>query len=287
MLCAAPAVAQKAVMEGVNASRFTIKVDTTNGRVDIATTSYNWAIPNVGLHVASNVVVDSTNTHNACVIYATGSVSCLGVTLGATPGISTGVVTTAALTGTGSSSSPLGVSFSSVPSLGQANAFTGNNTYAGSETFSSTVALAPGGEIVLNPSGGNTLNNSGGFAVYATSIDGASESSGCAVVVNMNGTTGAVNEAFQFTSTTTASIVLASTQKIPGVLLQTCAPGASCLVGIAGIYRVFASNAVSNQLGTSGTRCQVASNASFTDSLFGYSLETNSGASAIWVKLDK
>jgi len=70
-------------MEQVPSSAYAIKVDTQNGRVDVATTSYNWGIANVGLHIASNVVVDSLGQHNACVIYATGTVTCLGVVLGA------------------------------------------------------------------------------------------------------------------------------------------------------------------------------------------------------------
>ncbi len=71
---AAPALGQRAIMEGVASTRYAIKIDTGNGRVDIATTSYSWGVANVGLHVASNVVVDSTGTRNAVVIYATGSI---------------------------------------------------------------------------------------------------------------------------------------------------------------------------------------------------------------------
>lgn len=78
LLLASPARAQKAVMEGVASSRYAIKVDTVNGRVDVATTSYTGAVPNTGLHVASNVVVDSPTQKDSCVIYATGSLACLG-----------------------------------------------------------------------------------------------------------------------------------------------------------------------------------------------------------------
>ena len=81
LFLALPAVAQRAVMEGVNASRYTIKVDTTNGRVDIATTSYTGGIANVGLFVASNVVVGNLTDKNAVVLYSTGSANVLrGVT---------------------------------------------------------------------------------------------------------------------------------------------------------------------------------------------------------------
>lgn len=82
LLLASPAMGQRAIMEQVPSSRYAIKVDTQNGRVDIATTSYNWGVANVGLHVASNVVVDTLAVHNGCVIYATGSITCLGQVLG-------------------------------------------------------------------------------------------------------------------------------------------------------------------------------------------------------------
>lgn len=358
LILSSPAFCQKAVMENVPSSRYAIKVDTTAGRVDIATTSYTGGVANTGLFVASNVVVGTLANKNACVIYATGAVSCLGVNLSTiTAGsfvlkagdtmtgplvinsptgsinVSTQALASGATAQFGSGGGTIiGTNIQVINNQNSTNAgiathnsgnvetaifaesggtgsvgttsnhplkFLTNNTEVARFTatgalnlpnavnLSSTAVLAPGGAIILNPAGGNTLNNSGGFAVYATSIDGASQSSGCAVVVNMNGTTGALTETFQFTSTITVSIALASTQKISGVLLQTCAPGASCLVGIAGIYRVFAANVISNQLGTSATRCQVGSNVSFTDSLFGYSLESNGGASAIWVKLDK
>lgn len=78
LLFSSTAMAQtKAIMEGVASTRYAVKVDTVNGRVDIATTSYTGAVPNVGLHVASNVVVDTLATKDACVLYATGSLSCL------------------------------------------------------------------------------------------------------------------------------------------------------------------------------------------------------------------
>jgi len=69
---ASPAAAQRAVMEGVAAQRYTIKVDTQNARVLISTISYRGVVPSVGLYVSSNVVISSDTTDNA-VIYATGS----------------------------------------------------------------------------------------------------------------------------------------------------------------------------------------------------------------------
>lgn len=65
--------------EGVPSSNKEFLVSTTTRRVDIATTSYNGQIPNVGLYSSSNVVISSGPLDN-CVIYATGSISCLGST---------------------------------------------------------------------------------------------------------------------------------------------------------------------------------------------------------------
>src|SRR3990167_10850716 len=74
---ALPATAQRAIMEGVPSTRYAIKVDTTNGRVDIATTSYTGGVANTGLFVASNVVVGTLSNKNAVVIYATGTLTAL------------------------------------------------------------------------------------------------------------------------------------------------------------------------------------------------------------------
>lgn len=64
-------------MEAIQASNTSVYVDTINGRVDIATGSYAGGISNVGLHIASNVVVDAPGTTNACVLYSTGSATCV------------------------------------------------------------------------------------------------------------------------------------------------------------------------------------------------------------------
>lgn len=82
-LAAAPPVAAqtKAVMEGVAASRFAIKVDTTNVRVLLATTSYNGGISNVALYTASNVVVGAPANRNFFVVYSTGTLAVAGSTL--------------------------------------------------------------------------------------------------------------------------------------------------------------------------------------------------------------
>lgn len=77
MTIATSSMAQRAVMEGVNASKYTVKIDTINARVLIGTTSYTGSgISNVGLFVASNVVVGNLSNKNACVLYSTGAVNC-------------------------------------------------------------------------------------------------------------------------------------------------------------------------------------------------------------------
>lgn len=80
LLFASRAHAAIALMENVNATRNTIKADVTNGRVVIGTTSYTGGISNVGLFVASNVVVGTLANKNANVIYATGTIVTSGVT---------------------------------------------------------------------------------------------------------------------------------------------------------------------------------------------------------------
>ena len=76
---AVDAQSSRAVMEGVRTSDNTILISTRTKRVLVSTTVYNGAIPNVGLYTSSNVVI-SDQSSNKCVIYATGSLSCLDVT---------------------------------------------------------------------------------------------------------------------------------------------------------------------------------------------------------------
>lgn len=82
MVIATSSMAQRVVMEGVNASKYTVKIDTINARVLIGTTSYTGSgISNVGLFVASNVVVGNLTNKNACTIYSTGSVNCINANM--------------------------------------------------------------------------------------------------------------------------------------------------------------------------------------------------------------
>lgn len=58
--------------EGIPSANKEFLVSTTTRRVDIATTSYAGAVPAVGLHISSNVVVDSASKLDALVLYSVG-----------------------------------------------------------------------------------------------------------------------------------------------------------------------------------------------------------------------
>ncbi len=85
-----------------------------------------------------------------------------------------------------------------------------------------------------------------------TSTDGATQSTGCVVTYSFS--SNLANATLQFTSTTTAS-----TGSGIGVLMQSCAPGAVCKVGIGGIFRIITVSAATkgDNAVTSTTRCQV------------------------------
>ena len=105
------------VMEGLPTTKGGVFVATSTPQLLLNTTFYNGAIPSVSLKASSNVVVGS----DACVVYSSGSLGCTGRISGGSfsgPGLSTGVATTAALSGNGMSPTPLGVVSSSVAVLG-------------------------------------------------------------------------------------------------------------------------------------------------------------------------
>lgn len=79
-LASVSSAAVRVLEEGVPSSNKEFLVSTTTRRVNIATTSYSGAVANVGLHVASNTVIDTTTTKDAIVLYSTGSAKFAGVT---------------------------------------------------------------------------------------------------------------------------------------------------------------------------------------------------------------
>lgn len=154
---------------------------------------------------------------------------------------------------------------------------------------------ATGQSIAFNidSSTGNALNQLGSF-VWAKSIDGITESSSCLVAVqsmntNANGawfTTSSDTGTLTFTSTTTV-LAQIGTQLIPGVLLERCAPGAFCRVGIFGIYRVPVGSSTSNQYAAfSATRCGIGPDNAFDAAAAALILSGNATAGqSAWIRL--
>lgn len=119
------------------------------------------------------------------------------------------------------------------------------------------------------------------IAWEALSMDGASQSSGCFVALNMSasGPSGVLT----FTSTTTAVSGPAY-----GVLLETCAPGQYCSVAVSGV--VFVNISAASTAGyspvTSTTRCAAGSlDGSATTVSSGYYFDTGDGTNHAWVLL--
>lgn len=136
---------------------------------------------------------------------------------------------------------------------------------------------------------GNAKYLDTGIAIWAKSVDGATQSSGCIVGVTMSGAVDTANA--QFTSTTSATAFqVNNTGVYPGILLTpSCVPGTYCLVGIAGIFRVTSAGTFSGPFFTnSTTRCQIGSNGTTFDGLaYGYLMNT-AGCTAgqpCWVRM--
>lgn len=162
---ASSAHANRAVMEGLTATNNTILPDTTNGRVDVATSSYNGTIANVGLHVSSNVVIDSGSGLDAIVIYSTGSIMANGVKLssGSLPSL------TAAFTGIGTQSSPIGINSSSVPVYGSGQNLTVPYGFqAATMTITGAGGTSPPATFVPNLSSSTTSGNLSGTFMNTT-----------------------------------------------------------------------------------------------------------------------
>lgn len=147
------------------------------------------------------------------------------------------------------------------------NTFSSSNTFtadaqingrltASTITVTGSIQLSSG-SIVFNSSSTTNIRDLQGGIVFATSFDGAQQSSGCVVAVYAS--TQTAEATLLFTSTTT---VLNMAAVRPGVLLETCAKNATCRVGIQGIYQVIgAANAsyATNKPSFSATRCQISS----------------------------
>lgn len=176
VLMAIPVRAQtKAVMEGVAASRYTIKVDTSNARVEVDTTSYSGGIASVGLYTTSNVVVGTNANRNSAVLYATGTLTAQEAALTATGaaqydltlstgmrffGVRTGIVwqdgsvsTTAAssLAGSNGAASTQTIAAVNDNFLSSVNGSQTAFTLSQSPASTSTVRLHRDGLVLMNP----------------------------------------------------------------------------------------------------------------------------------------
>lgn len=144
------------------------------------------------------------------------------------------------------------------------------NVFVSSNNFKSVVEF---GSSVS----GTTDNHP--ITIWAKSVDGATQSSGCVVLLAMSdpGNNSSENAILTFTSTTTADAYT------PAVLYEnSCAPSAFCRVSVAGLVRAKANTglAVGNSLNSSATRCETAAGASVagTAASAGTALSTTNGA---------
>lgn len=158
-------------------------------------------------------------------------------------------------------------------SLAANNTWTGVNTFAAVAQASATYTT-PGGFVSAGgPSQANSLNK--GRGIWATSTDGAVQSSGC--VVSVLFADGGDTTAPTFTSTTTNNSHLNGYRA--GVLLETCSPGMKCRVGIGPgqPYRIRAdASGIAEAAGWlfSATRCMAGSQAAVNDNLHGYKMQS-------------
>lgn len=241
LLCTGSARAQvRTLMEGIPSSNGEFLVSTTTRRVDIATTTYVGHEVNVGLHVSSNVVIDSAAKPDACVFYASGTITCLGVTLSGA--IASTVTVVSPLSGIGSSFNPVALT-GAIPT-GQVNLSTVSTQLAAvgvstTALSASTVTLA--GIVSALGSSTNTFRAwqstesvnianlnlstqslaSGGATTYLR-VDGSNRMignliEGAAGNIVLDGATGGVNAS----SFTAAYGVFAASVTVPTSILNT------------------------------------------------------------------
>jgi hypothetical protein len=171
---------------------------------------------------------------------------------------------------------------------------------AATTTVSGNLAIPSGSEVGYangavtvygDPATGSMLNSSG-VAVWAKSIDGVSQSSGCLVAMQFMNTN--AKGAWFSASADTATLVFTSTTTtltnvgvaiMPGVLLDTCAPLSVCHVGIKGIFRVRTTGASSQYPDFTTTRCAAGADNAFDASAVGGYMNTAPAAGMTWIQL--
>ena len=141
-------------------------------------------------------------------------------------------------------------------------------SWSGAQTFLST-SIFPG-PLSMGPDTGITVK-SGYIAVQALSVDGASQSSGCVVMLGL-GSSGAGGY-LTATSTTTDSV-----NGVRGVLAEDCPANTVCRVKVAGLVRHKCNNGltVGFTMGTSSTRCNASHRGQIDFAGSGRYLETGS-----------
>lgn len=162
----------------------------------------------------------------------------------------------------------------------------GNAAPLVTSSITTTGVLQSSAGFVSGGNSGDELNSSW-TTIIAKSTDGATQSSGCVVIWNMSTISAGANA--QFTSTTT-SPNLNTASASTGVLLETCAPASFCRLGVAGLYKVTASAAISAQtFQLSATRCQITNDANGYDgNMSGVVVgPTVGGAGQTWIRIIK
>lgn len=145
-------------------------------------------------------------------------------------------------------------------------------------SISTSAFSSPGsGAMNVNNADGGATTNQGVF-VYAKSVDGATQSSGCVVAVQMPSQSSSA--IMQFTSTSTAGFDFSTNQARPGVLLESCSPTSICKVGVKGVYRITSSATFNTSLpAMSSTRCQVQGSGTMGTNAIGWGV-TSGGFTA-------
>lgn len=163
---------------------------------------------------------------------------------------------------------------------------TASNTFS-TVNVSSSLRVNPGAFLEYGaPAAVNPLNVGQGV-YWATSLDGASQSSGCVVAVYFS--SGSADGAMRFTSSTT---IWNSVDQTTGVLLESCAPSRPCRVATSGIYRLQAGPLIGDAdfITPSTTRCKVAGVGTWDGTVFGRKMTGQAGVSPsefLWVSFDR
>lgn len=148
---------------------------------------------------------------------------------------------------------------SGVPVLTSSPSYKGKPTYENGiifgdgteQTTAATSSIYSATNTYVGTTSG-TSDRTGTLSLFAKSVDGISQSSGCLVILKTDseGPSGVA----VFTSTTTSSATGFQT-----VLLDDCDPGEYCRVAIAGLVRVYVASGASTiggPLAASTTRCK-------------------------------